>query len=363
RRSLVKVHVGLFQIVQFFGFAEGFEAQRRAPFVLPGKPPRKLVFTLLFPRVHMQRNAGAGTHFRHVLDAVQQVTVVRIVLAARKMIGGQRDYGGIEGLARTETSGGNGVPWQGAGTNTFANELGIDSRGQGNVRIDAAMLGTFSGYTIVLADRQRELSKTFLVFGLAHVLIERVKILHRALAKGLLPDDDAARIVLYCSGENLRRRSAVAVYQHCKGTVVGDACHGIGIVQPANSTIRTAELHYRPVVDEEPGERSSFSEVPTAVIAQIDDQAVYALFFQLLDQLFHVLGRACVVLVAVTQSAKVAVKARRGYDADRPVTPVAGNGNDIALGCLLFQLYLVPDQADGVLWSSRQRVSGKNLQL
>ena len=46
------------------------------------------------------------------------------------------------------------------------------------------------------------------------LVLEVVEHLHRALAEGLLPDDDGAVVVLERAGDDLRGRGAAAVDQH-----------------------------------------------------------------------------------------------------------------------------------------------------
>ena len=65
------------------------------------------------------------------------------------------------------------------------------------------ILGAFTGDSVVLANRQRQLAESDLVRP-TNILVELIKVLYRALAKGLLPDDHTARIVLNCRCEDFR---------------------------------------------------------------------------------------------------------------------------------------------------------------
>ena len=99
-----------------------------------------------------------------------------------------------------------------------------------------------------------------------------------------------------------------------------------------------------------------------AVVAQIDDQAVAALFLEFPDQAFDVLGRARVVLVAVAERTVVAVETWHLDYADRPVPAVPRNPDDLALGRLFLQLDLVADEGDDLLLGPGQGACRHDLQ-
>ena len=90
----------------------------------------------------------------------------------------------------------------------------------------------------------------------------------------------------------------------------------------AKISVRIFELHDRAVVDEQAGEGGGLGQVTAAIVAQVDDQAVDALFLEFADQPLHVLGRAGVILVAGGQCAIVAIEARHFDDANHPVAAV-----------------------------------------
>ena len=77
--------------------------------------------------------------------------------------------------------------------------------------------------------------------------------------------------------------------------------------------------------------------MPAAVASQVDHQAVNTFLFEFRNQALDVLGRACVVLVAVTEGPVVPVKTGHINDADGPLPPMAGNSDDFAFRCLFLE--------------------------
>ncbi len=80
------------------------------------------------------------------------------------------------------------------------------------------MLRALPGHAVVLAHGQGQLAETRLRPG--GVAVERVEVLHGALAVGLLADDDAATVVLDGAGEDLRGGRAEAIHQDGERSVI-----------------------------------------------------------------------------------------------------------------------------------------------
>jgi hypothetical protein len=77
-------------------------------------------------------------------------------------------------------------------------------------------------------------------------------VLHRALAVGLLADDEAAAVILNRAGEDLRGRCAEPIHQHDQGSAV--EYRRIRIVVDLDAPGRVAQLHHRSPVDKEAGQ-------------------------------------------------------------------------------------------------------------
>ena len=204
------------------------------------------------------------------------------------------------------------IPGQRAVARALADFVGIDERGQHDVRRDAAILRALAGDAIVLADGDVELTQ----LGLAaeNRVVERMRILHRALAVGLLTDDERAAVVLNRAGENLRGRGAEAVHEHDHGAAVEN--RRIRIIVHFDAAGRVAQLHDRPAVDEQAGQRLGLGQVAAAIGAQIHDEHFGAVLAQLADQALHVAGGAAVILGAGAARVVILVEARHGDDAD-----------------------------------------------
>src|SRR5262249_4125000 len=144
----------------------------------------------------------------------------------------------------------------------LADFLHVDERRQLNVGLDTAMLRAFAGYAIELADGHRQLPAG----GVLRPAIERHEVLYRALAEGALAEDEAAVIILNGSGEDLRRGCAETIDQNGERAVVGGG--GLRIVEDFETPCCVLQLHDRPVIDEEAGERGRLRQIASAVATQ-----------------------------------------------------------------------------------------------
>src|SRR5690606_21714973 len=86
------------------------------------------------------------------------------------------------------------IPGQSALARALTDFLGADRGRHDDIRLHAAMLCALAGHAIVLADSDRELAEARI--GAEGVTIKRVQVLHRAFSVRLLPDDDAAAVIL-----------------------------------------------------------------------------------------------------------------------------------------------------------------------
>ena len=94
---------------------------------------------------------------------------------------------------------GDAIPGQRRVERALADFLHVDGRGQFDIGLNPAMLRALAGDAVELADRHCELT----IHRLCGPAVERHQILHRALAEGALPENDAAVIVLDSGGKDL----------------------------------------------------------------------------------------------------------------------------------------------------------------
>ena len=221
--------------------------------------------------------------------------------------------------SRREARGIDAVPGQRALARALADVVGVEQRGQGDVRLDAAVLRAVAGHAVILADRDGQLPESGI--RAERVAVERVEVLHRALAVGLLADDEAALVVLDRAREDLRGGGARAIDEHDQRAFPRDA--RLRIVEHLDAAAGLAQLHDRPALDEQADQARRFRQVAAAVVAQVDDQRLDALRPQFVDQAAHVAGRAAEIRVALHARLEVLVEARHRDDADLHVLVAA----------------------------------------
>src|SRR5690606_29392668 len=175
---------------------ERLEAEGRPPSVLALELLPLEAFALGLALLEIQRNRLLLAQLPHGGDLAHQVLVVRVVGGLPRLILAQRLDRRFERLLREALQRSrrpvarrlDAIPRQRRIAAAFSDGLGIDARGQHDVRDDAAVLRAVARHPIVLADGQRELA----VVRAADDAVEAEQVLHRALAEGLLADHDAA---------------------------------------------------------------------------------------------------------------------------------------------------------------------------
>ena len=182
--------------------------------------------------------------------------------------------GGIRAFA-AEVGRTDAVPGQRTVARAFADFVGADRGGQGEVGLHAAVLRAVAGDAVVHADRDRELAIARILAE--RIAIERVEVLHRALAVGLLADHEAAAVVLHRGRKDLRRRGAEAVDEDRERAVVGNALV-LGL-EHLDAAAGFAQLHDRALRHEQVHEADGLGEVAAAVFAQVEHDAVDAAVF------------------------------------------------------------------------------------
>ncbi len=225
------------------------------------------------------------------------------------------------------------VPRQGLGQGAFADLLGVDVGGVGNVGNHALMLGALARDAVELGQGQFQFT-----------VVERLDGLHGALAEGLAAEDQAAVVVLHGAGEDLRGGCRKAVHQDGQRTLVEGADLLVG--QHVDTAIAVAHQHRGALVDEQAGQLGGLLQGAAAVVAQVDHHAIDLFRFQFGQQLLHVAGGALVVLVAGTQRLEVEVEGRDLDDAELEVLPLVFEVQHRLLRRLFFELHRLAGDGD-----------------
>src|SRR5690606_36080507 len=236
----------------------------------------------------------------------------------------------------------------------LADDFHVHARRQLDVRNDAAVLRAFARDAVVLADRQRELTR--------HAdALEGEQVLHRALTEGRLADHDAALVVLDRSPEDFGGALAVAIHEYRERPRVRGRVRRIG--QNVDRAARLLELDDRAAVDAQAAELGGLREVTAAVLAQVDDEAVDTAFgVELVEQAQDILRRARVVGGALALRREILVEARHGDDADAERARLGRHLDEVLLRGLLLELHLVARQDDDLLGRPRRDAFRQHLQ-
>src|SRR5690606_6028350 len=192
-----------------------------------------------------------------------------------------------ERRARPEAGRADAIEGQGRRPRALADDLDVDARRQLDVRNDAAMLRAFPRDAVVLADRQRQLTR--------HTdALEGEQVLYRALTESRLTDHDAALVVLNRRSKDLGRARAVTIHEHRERPRVRGRVRRV--FQDVDRAARLLELDDRAAVDEKTAQLGGFRKMAAAVLAQVDDEAVDTAFgLELAEQSQDVFRRARVV--------------------------------------------------------------------
>ena len=181
--------------------------------------------------------------------------------------------------------------------------------------------------------------------------------MHRALAEGLPPQDQAPLVILDGAGEDFRGGGRKAIHQHGEGPFPGHL--PVFIIKEIDPAAGAANLHRGARFNEEPREGVGFLKGAAAIIAKVDDNAVHrfagrcvlglrclrVFAAQRFNQALHVPGGALVFRISLLKRFEVDVE---GGDVDHPdAVGVLAPGylDDFALSRLLFELYGLPHQA------------------
>src|SRR5690606_38780389 len=225
----------------------------------------------------------------------------------------------------------NSIPGEGGIARALADGGRIDACRQLDIRDHAAMLRALAGDAVVLAYRQRQLS----VLVAPHHAVEVEQVLNGALAERLLPDDDAALVVLDGRGKDLGRARAVAVHEHDERAVV-DRLLRAGVVEHLDVAPGLLQLNDGAAVDEETAQLRRFGEVAAAVLAQVHHEADDAFGLELANEPRDVARRAHVLGVAAAPGVEILIEARDGDDADLELLAVDVDRLDRLFRGLLF---------------------------
>src|SRR6185437_181213 len=218
------------------------------------------------------------------------------------------------------------------------------------------MLRALARDAVELPDGHGELT----LDGLVAPAVERHQVLHRALAEGVLADDDTPVVVLDRAREDLRRRGAVAIDQHGQRTGVGGRL--LRTIEVLDVAGPVAQLHDRAVRDEEAGEGGRLRQIAAAVVPQVEHQSVDVLGFEFLEQPQDIARGAAVVGITAVLRGDVLVEARHRDDADTVSAAVVGHGLELALRLLRLQRHLVADELEDPLLGPGRRAGRQYLQ-
>ncbi len=141
-----------------------------------------------------------------------------------------------------------------------------------DVRLDAHLLDGDVARGEVLGDGELERA---LVVGVPGGRAELVEHLHRALAEGLLADDDRPVQVLQRAGDDLRGRGAPGVHQHRQRILVVSVV-GVGALLLALPLAQRDGGDDGALAEEEVRDLDGLLEEPAGVAAQVEHQALQA---------------------------------------------------------------------------------------
>ena len=252
---------------------------------------------------------------------------------------------GLDEIELLVARGLDGVPRQRVFERDFADLRGIVQHvRQNEIRLHALELRGRAADAVELANG--DLDGAGVVRAVAvrrqHVGLERVQVLHRALAvRRDVADDERAAVILQRRRRDLRGGRAEAVNHHrerpgVKLLRVGDGIH-------LHLPVGIAREDDRAVLDEQAGELDGLLQRAAGVRAQVNDDAGNFFRLQPVDQFGDVrrggFGRG----VAVVAEVDGGVKRRQVNDAD---APAVGKFHQLRLGFGILELDLVADERD-----------------
>ncbi len=217
------------------------------------------------------------------------------------------------------------VPRQGVELAALARLFRCHRGGEADVRGDTLVLGAATVDPVELGDGVLHVTKRLLVEVIN--LGEAAMLLHRALAKRVLAEDQGAAVILHGGSEDLGGRGAVAVDHHRHGAAVVDVAVVITVDGDAAHVI--PDLHHRAAREEQAAQGRGLGQRTAAVATQIDDQTLDLLLVEAGELLDHVV-------------VQVDVEARDLEHADL----LALGGDHLGLGGPVFQTHLVTYQLD-----------------
>ncbi len=189
-------------------------------------------------------------------DVITQETEFGVRLHALVMLRGEFRQHLLIRLAAVVSGWLDARPGQGIVQCALAKFVRLTRAGKRNIRNHTAILrgATIDAEELVHGQLQLAINA---FAGTCHaVQIEQV--LHRALAVGWLSDDQCAAVILQCGSENFRRRGAVAIHQHRHRT--GPDHTRLAIFMHRYPIAIVLDLHHRPLVDEQAGQRIRFRQ-------------------------------------------------------------------------------------------------------
>src|SRR5690606_22603639 len=163
------------------------------------------------------------------------------------------------------------------------------------------------------------------------------------LAIALGAHHQAAPVILDGAGEDLRCRSAQAVDKDQQGAIVNG--RSPRAIAPGYHLIGLAYLDYRAWIDKQIGHGGDFVEGATAIVAQVENDAVDSRRLELLHQFGDISGGTFVVGIPVVEGVKVNVEGGQIDNPNLDRLAVVVEVDNATFGRLLLQLHLVPHDA------------------
>src|SRR6056297_912899 len=306
------------------------------------RTPRLGLFTLALALALQQRDAGALVEFAEPLEVIDQFLQFFVRFSPRQVLftrlwKQRRQIGDSLIIGFVDAA-----PGQRVVQRAFTVFLRIAEARQRDVGRYAAQLGGAAVDAEELGHGELDLAQLLLV--VSHVVVQVEQVLHGSLAERGFTEDDAATVVLYGRGEDLRRRSARAVDQHRQRTVPGHARFPVGFDR--DPAVGVAHLDYRPGIDEQSGHGGRLDQRTAAVAAQVNDDALDAVGAQFVDQSAHVASAGTVVRLVAGAAAEVDVEHRHVDDADLGAAVAGFDFLDRRLGGLFLELDLIAHDVD-----------------
>src|SRR5690606_5414120 len=198
----------------------------------------------------------------------------------------------------------------------FPEKLQIEEARQADIGRHAAQLRRSTVDTEELGDCKLKLA--IFRFGIVGHFIKVDHGLHGSLAETWLAYDHTTAVILNCRRENFRGGSRAAIDENAQRPLPGRRRKIIAF--NLDFAVCIALLDHWPLADEQTCQINRLAQRTAAIVAQIDQNAIYLILLQLGDQLGDIAAGAPVVIVALPPRLNIFVECRERNHPD-----LAGN--------------------------------------